>query len=274
MKNRKNIYGIIVILAAVAITTYCIILNVYCAFLLPVCALIAFDNKMKLKHKLVLAAIFLIISFPTVMVAEYIFQKLNNDPSIPFRDFILSSIFSAIFLIFPFFLIFRYFINKVGLANPDYANYFMASKYPNLICTQHLTKIRLIMVYGEKYISCRINEKCLTEKKIIYAKHLVGLIGKIDRDKRRKGNYYVTLWNHKTQEMRNGDYDIIEFHKNNEIEDYNSLIAKIVSYFYNELNRYKPINEVIVRIIGDIEISESTKRWLEKNFLKVEYASN
>jgi hypothetical protein len=218
---------------------------------------------------LLLMSIYIIIGLLVLHISEQIFQNVSKTTLL--KQFIISFVFSLLVLILPFHYISRYFSLKLGEKNNLLNGNYLFKLYPNLMCKKHLARIKLESEYENEYLRCRIDKNCL---KIAYAKKIVGVIGIIHKNWRKQSDYYVTLLNHKTGEITNADYDIVEIHENKEIKDYNAVISKAISFLYNELNRYKPISEVIVRIIGDIEISESTKRLLEKNFLKVEYASN
>ena len=151
----------------------------------------------------------------------------------------------------------------------------LIENFPYLICQEHLARTKIKNIFGYKKVVCRIDKNCVKYyKRIIVWKYLVGRIGDFKDTRFNNDSYYVDIWNHETKEIRDGDYDIIQIHENDVIEDFDGVIVKVVSYFYNELKRFKPISEVIVKIIGQPKISESTKRLLEKRFLKVEYASN
>jgi hypothetical protein len=89
-----------------------------------------------------------------------------------------------------------------------------------------------------------------------------------------ENNYYITIWDNLEEKVTDGDFDIIEIHKSQEIENYDKVIDKVVRFLYNEVDRYKPLNQVTVKVIGNIELTENTKRLLKKHFFKVEYASN
>ena len=100
---------------------------------------------------------------------------------------------------------------------------------------------------------------------------MIGFLGISFKKQAMNGDFYIVLWNPKSRKITNGDYDIIEIHESSKIKDYDAIISKIIDFLYNEIKRFKPINEVVVRIIGNPQISESTKRRLEEHFLKVEY---
>jgi hypothetical protein len=118
---------------------------------------------------------------------------------------------------------------------------------------------------------CRVGKICHKNKSLIKANELIGLIGVMERGKLINDEYYVTLWDHRLRKIRYGDYDIIEIHNNKDINDYDFVISKVITFFYNEIDRYKPLKEVDIRIIGDLPISENTLHLLQKHFSKLEF---
>lgn len=166
-------------------------------------------------------------------------------------------------------------LNKILEASADEKNnYFAIKRYPNLVCLKHNTRTTFHRHFLYNSIACRVNKKCFAERKLIYATHIIGVIGRSKTIKSTQGKYYVPLWNEKEHKINNADYDLIEIYENDEIADYNALINRVVDFFYNEIDRYKPINKVVVRIFGTPNISENTKRLLNERFLKIEYLNN
>jgi hypothetical protein len=160
--------------------------------------------------------------------------------------------------------------NILDAATNEKSSYSIMKKHPYLICTEHHLRPDLKKRFGYKNINCRMEDKCLADDKVIYAKNIIGVLGKDVIHGSSNDNYYIPIWNENEQRIDNADYDIIEIHESSEIKDYNAVINKIIDFLYNEINRYKPINEVVVKIIGNPQISESTKRRLEEHFFKVE----
>ncbi|MEN8118751.1 MAG: hypothetical protein ABFS35_00290 [Bacteroidota bacterium] len=270
-KKNKN-FAIIILTIAVFVAVFCIFRNKYYLIALAAFGILALANTLNVKHRLVLMGIFVAIGFPVILVLDYyLSQDVSFTTKGAYEHFWMSFIFAAIILITPFFFAYAYFIQIIITATSQKIHYAIIEKYPYLICTEHYTRTRDYTIMGYRSVRCRKGKKCLRRNKIGMAVRLVGLIGLIENDKLFENDYYVTLWDHRSGKIRYGDYDVIEIHNNEEIKDYNFVISKIITFFYNEIDRYKLINEVSIRVVGDVPISENTKRLLEQHFLKVEY---
>jgi hypothetical protein len=175
----------------------------------------------------------------------------------------------AIIIVMVFFELARQ-VNKLQkFAQREKRDYAKIQNYPNLICKKHLSRIVLKDMLVYKNIQCRINDEC-DENDVIHARQLIAVIGK-SINQTIGDDYYVNIWDRQEGKVIDGDFDIIEIHKSKEIENYDAIINNVIRYYSNEINRYKPISQVIVSVFGDIELSENTKRLMEKHFLKVEY---
>jgi len=153
-------------------------------------------------------------------------------------------------------------------------NYFAVKRYPDLICEKHLSKTTLIRRFGYKEIKCRKGRLCFARKKLVYAKRIIGVIGRDEIKSAQKGDYRISLWNENEHTIIDADYDLVEIVENDTVKDYNAIINKITNFLYNEVDRYKPISDVLVKVIGSPEISESTMRLLNERFKEVEYLKN
>ncbi len=269
IKNRYILFTILILFAAICISLLIIRHNwYYTSVFLANLLFFVFYKKGAIQTRLFITSIILIISFLVIFTMDnFIFYFFNENSDFKFASFLFGLISSVSLLIVPFGYFFNDFEQKVidqGLKNR------IARKHPNLICTKHLTRTSLHSHFIYNAAICRNNNNCSNED-IIFAKQLTGLIGKKRPEKQVNGDFYVELLGDDKQVVKNGDYDIIEIHKNNEIEDYDAIISKVTSFFYNELNRHKPINKILVKIFGSIPISESTKRLLERNYFTVEY---
>ena len=243
----------------------------YFSFAILVFGIIIFASKLKKAQKFVFLASFSSADFGVLSISEYIKVKDSLESE---NDFFIVVMLFAFVISVSFYLIFLLlaFISDRAIHEKKY--YTLIQNHPHLICKNHLTRVVLRKSLGYKEIACRVGEECVNQNQVIKLMNLVGRIGKPGHEQKDDESYYVDLWQPKTGEIKYGDYDIIEIYESNDIDDYDALISKIVSYLYNEIDRHKPINEVSVKVIGNPKLSENTKRLLEQNFLKVEYASN
>ena len=271
--DKKNMWlASTMLLMATIIATSFIFNNNHYAIPLVVLFLIAFSNNMELTHRLVLMAVFVVISFSVMGVVDHFLSKDASTIDMSKGDyFYLLATFAGILLIIPLFFTYAYFIQLTATIKNAKTHYSVIENSPYLICTEHHTRTKEYSMLGYKGVKCRKGKKCLRKKSIVHAVRLVGLIGIIENGKSVNNDYYVTLWDHRYRKIRYGDYDIIEIHESKDVKDYDFIISKIIAFFTNEINKYKPINEVFVRVVGRPSIAENTKRLLQKHFLKVEY---
>lgn len=272
-KKYKNL-TFILLLVAMAIVTYNLIKNPYNFYGLCIIAIVTFANNMKIKHRLTLFTIFVIFILLVINLIEFghASDLLYSNMEL-FNRFRTNFIYAAILLSLPLFFIYVYFMLLIKAMEHE-KTYYETIKYsPHLVCEKHYSKTIELINHGFKSIRCRHDENCLRKNNIVHAKHIIGLVGFIKSEQISSDNYYIALWDNELGVVRDADYDVIEIHKSPSINDYNGIVNKITSFFYNELERYKPIDEVIIRIVGDITISKSTKRLLEERFLKIEYLS-
>ena len=269
-KNKR--YSIVILTIAVIIATVGIIRNPYYSIIIGVFAIYAMTLPIDIVPKIVLVALLSIFTLPAIYFTEHI---LANQGALPVNDllrqFMQSATLTTFALIVPLFAFSIYFIQLVKTAENEKDHYEVIEKHPYVICTEHFTRTKKYTSFTYKGIKCRVGKKCLVHNQIKPAVNLVGLIGRIEEGKTLNNDYYVTLWDHRYRKIRYGDYDVIEIHKNNEVKDYDFIIAKVITFFSNEINRYKPIDRVKVRIIGNPGFSANTIRLLEKHFMKVEY---
>jgi hypothetical protein len=241
-------------------------------------ALIITDGRSSRIENIVLTCIFSILcNLPVLFIVVVFYVSSTLKPTYDLEQLIIfMPIVYTISIIVIFFkqtsLHFK-FEEVLSLIRNEKKNYDKIQNYRNYICKKHYLRPVLKRKFTFRNIQCQIDKNC-TKNDIILAKQIVGLIGKTTEPQKTENNYYITVWNGHNKEITEADFDIIEIHENKEIKDYNAIISKTISFLYNELNRYKSINQITVRIFGNIELTESTKRLLEKRFLKVEYASN
>lgn len=268
-KKKRKLYALIVIIA-ICITIISIVYNYAYSLIIIAYVFFMIEKRGEIKNLLPLTATYLIVSNVFVFILDnFLFSILFNEAhQAPIRFFLSLSSF---FMVFSF----HFFKTKnsdfLKIIENELENFELINKHPHLLCRRHYTRTVQTKVFGFRNIRCRSKWLCFRRKWIREVEQLIGLIGKYDEQLTLKNKYYLTLWNPKSGNFRNADYDEIEIHNNDKIKDYDSIINKMISFFYNELKRFKPINEVTVRIIGNPEISESTKRLLEEKFLKVEY---
>jgi len=268
-KKNKH-FTILICVLAIGITSACVIINP--AYLIVIIAYIIFgiEKRKVIKNIIPLTAAYIIIGNIVILILDnFLFKFIFSEPfQAPIR-FLLS--LSSFFILFSIhFLKFQNLLLLKIIKN-EKEHFTLISKYPDLLCRKHHTRTKQSKILGFRKINCRTSWFCFGQRRIREVKQLIGLIGKEYERWTFEKNYYVTLWNSKSGKINNGDYDVIEIHESNSIEDYNAVINKVIDFQYNEINRYEPISEVVVKIIGHPQISESTKRRLEEHFLKVEY---
>jgi len=269
-KNRR--YSSIILIIALIIALFTVIRNPYYIIALGIFAFYAMTLQLEAIPKFILIALLTIFTYPTIYFIEYLLAK---DGALPtgdaYEQFIQSALYTSFVLTIPLFAFSIYFVQLVKTADNEKDHYDLIKNYPYLICSEHHTRTKSYSSFGYKGVKCRVGRKCLVHNNIKVSVKLVGLIGLIENGKAIDKDYYVSLWDHRYKKIRYGDYDIIEIHENKYLKNYDFIISKIITFFANEIRRYKPINEVIVKVIGNPPLSENTKRLLERHFLKVEY---
>ena len=260
LKEPKS-YLIIIIMLGVVPAIY--FKNVLFLTVMAVYMLLAFINWWRVKKSIYQ---FVLLYVLHCLLLQLLYNELFAATAGETFKFFISFIASALVLIFPFILFFRLNNLLFDIFKPK------EKRYAKLICTQHLTRTQpLFQENGEIRIVCRINSECAKSKKLKYVNYLIGVIGKHVKKPKKSKDHYVSLWNHSKNEIKHGDYDFIEIYQSNTINDYNSVLSQIMAFFYNDLNGFKPMNEIVVRIFGQIDLSKNTQRLLEKNFKDVEY---
>jgi hypothetical protein len=269
-KNKR--YSVVILVLALIISVFCIINNSYYAIVTGIFAIYSITFRIEVVPKIVLVGILTIVAFPSIYLIEYLFNQGAIPSNSPIELGSAMSIgYTSLVLLFPLFVLSLYFLQIVKTAKNQKDHYEVIDKHPYIICNEHYTRTKKYKSFTYKGVKCRVGKKCLIHSNIQKAVHLVGLIGLIEDGKTVDNDYYITLWDHRYRKIRYGDYDIIEIHENNEVKDYDFIIAKVITFFSNEINRYKPFNEVLVKVIGNPPISENTKRLLEKHFMSLEY---
>ncbi len=227
----------------------------------------------KIRYPLVLVSVYLILSclvftYLTVVNSQSPSNFLYNANEMVIPNFAIT----IIILSLPFYFIYKYYIAKVGLAIDEEKQNYKAKNHPYLICKEHFTRTKTIVI-GEDFvrIKCRTGKNCAQEKKLTYAKRIIGIVGKPVVRNYYRGNYYVAMWDAENKQAVNGDYDIIEIHNNPEINDFDAIINKIIALFYNDVDRYIPIYRVTLKIIGSPVFSTSTQRLIDKSFTNIKY---
>jgi hypothetical protein len=163
----------------------------------------------------------------------------------------------------------HFFIRVIKAARNEKNMYFAIKQFPDVICKEHNVRTKLVSHLGYREIRCRNGEKCTSKDQVVCAKNIVGTIGMNGSHENDDDNYRIPIWDEMEKTVINADYDIIEIHESIAI-DYDAIIHRIVSFLYNEIDRYKPVNEIIVRIIGHPVISDSNMRLMNERFLKIE----
>ncbi len=267
-KNRQ--FVLIISVLAIIVTSICIVVNPLYVSILIAYIFFLLEKRKQIKNIIALTAAYLIIANIIVLVLDNVLFRLifRESFQVPVR-FLLGLI--TYFLLFSInFLRFQN-MQFLEIIKNEKEHFALINKYPDLICAHHNCRTRKTTILGFIIINCRVSWFCFKQKKIREAKQIIGVIGKEMKKTIYKNNLCVSIWDSKRKKIVNGDFDIIEIHENNETKDYNAIINKIIDFLYNEIKRFKPINEVVVKIIGNPQISESTKRRLEEHFLKVEY---
>lgn len=270
-KRNYTYISILGFLALSAIITG-IVINPYFIIILILLTALSFMNTLQIKHRFILLAAYAAIGFPVLLIADnYLAVALKEYDTEPFEILMLKLFFSAAILILPYSFINTFLTLTIDTAINEKKHYAVFKNYPYLICRKHHVRTNEYKMLGYRGVRCRSGKNCTKKGDIAHAVNLVGVIGLIENGNTSGSDYYVTLWDHRQRKIRYGDYDVIEIHKNEEIKDYDFVISKIITFFNNEIDRLKPLNKVAVRIIGDPQISENSKRILENNFLHVEY---
>lgn len=260
--NRKTaLLASIIIAIAIVIAEHSISQSQYYWIPIILFALISLMTGGNYIEKVLLVASLSIVALPILL---FIVSNLSND------NYFVGILF-LIFLVGAVKYAFMLYIIVFSAISQEKKYYGLIKRYPQVICTKHNSRIKLARRYGYKDLACKKDKECINKNRITYCVSLIGQIGRFENEETNNGNYYITLWDHNTNEIVNADYDIIEIHENKEIDNYDSVILKVVNFLHNDLKRYKPINKVIVKIFNNPNISESTKRLLEERFMKVEY---
>ena len=269
IRNRYILFTVLIIFAAFCISFFIIRDNwFYISVLLANLLFATFYEKGPVQTRLFISSIVLILSSLVIFTMDnFVLYFFKENPDFKLASFLFGVVLSVTLLIVPFGYFFNDFEQKV--IDQERKNR-IAKDFPHLICSKHLSRTFMQSHFIYNSAICRKDANCSTEN-IIVAKQLTGLIGKSSQTEINNGTFYIELISKDNQTIINGDYDVLEVHKNAEIRDYDAVINKVTSFLYNELDRYKPINEITIRIFDDIPISENTKRLLEKRFGKVEY---
>lgn len=143
-----------------------------------------------------------------------------------------------------------------------------------LACSKHHTRLIEKGSFDTDHINCRMHPSCYKNGKIINADRIIGIIGKDNITNQNGIDHVFELYNIENNFLRDGDFDIIKIYNNPNIKDYDKLLTKMTSIYYNQLRRLKPINEVTVMIYGTVPLSKNTKRYLREKFLNVKYYYN
>ncbi len=269
IRHRYIIFTVLILFAALCVSFFIIRDNwYYISIFLANLLFAVFYEKGPVQTRFFISSIILAISFLVIYTMDnFILYFFKGNQDFKLASFLFGVVVSVTLLLVPFGLFFNDFEQKVI----DHAKKNrIAKKFPHLVCAKHHTRTFMESHFIYSAAICRNDADCSSEN-IIVAKELIGFIGKIEQKKVNNGKHYVELFSKDSQTVINGDYDIIEVYKSSDIQDYDAVIYKVTSFLYNELDRYKPVNEITFRISDDIPISESTKRLLEKQFGKVEY---
>ncbi len=237
--------------------------NVLFLFVLAFYMLIAYINRDSIRQiRYQIIILYILHCIMLQLAYNKFFMATENE----MYRFFLSFIASTIVAIVPFIVIFGFNRLFFDIFTPK------EKQYAKLNCTQHLTRTQpLFLEGGDIRIVCRVGRRCSNSRKLKYADKLVGVIGKKVAKHVWDKDYCVSLWNHTKNVVRHGDYDIIEVYPTAKIKDYNSVLTQIMGYFYNDLKGFKPMDEIVVKIYGELNLTKSTQRLLEKNFKKIEY---
>jgi hypothetical protein len=227
----------------------------------------------KIRYPLVLVSGYLILSYLLFTFLTVVNRESTSNFLYSANEMVIPNLaITIIFLTLPFYFIYRFYVEKVGLAIDEEKQNYKTKSHPYLICKEHYTRTSTTVI-GEDYVRvrCRTGKNCAKEKKLTYAKRIIGIVGKPVIRNYYRGNYYVAMWDAENKQVINGDYDIIEIHNNPEISDFDSIMNKIIALFYNDVDRYIPIYQVNLKIIGSPVFSASTQRLIDKSFTNIEY---
>ncbi|MFN8258277.1 MAG: hypothetical protein U0W24_21490 [Bacteroidales bacterium] len=272
LDKKNKILAIVFLTVALVLSIITFIVNPWYMLIIFPIGIYALIQVEKPKYILIFSAILLILACPVILVVrksmeEYTLRMMNDS----MEEFFKTIIISTLVLFVPYFFAGMYFkeILKLIENQKRFPNLFAG--YPYLVCREHFVKTKEYSVFSYKGIKCRFTNYCLDSGNLLEAAQLVGLIGILSDGKLVGNQYFTTLWDHRHRKIRYGDYDVIEIHQNAEIQDYDFVISKIITFFYNETKRFKPLNHTIVKLSAKVPLSENSKLLLQKHFLSVEY---
>jgi hypothetical protein len=271
-KINKYIIAAIAALAFIISASY-VVSNLLYLFAVIGNGIVAIFIWKKIRYPLMLVSLYLIISCLFVSYLNNVNQpNLIYNLNTPLEKFIPNFLIAIAILAIPFYLIYNFYVKKVGLAIDEERQNYTTKSHPYLICKEHYTRTHTTVI-GVDYIrvKCRAGNNCAKEKKLTYAKQLIGIVGKPVTRSYYKGNYYVAMWDPENKLVVNGDYDIIEIHENPGINDFDAIVNKIIAMFYNDVDRYIPIYQVVLKIVGNPEFTTSTQRLIDKSFTNIKY---
>jgi hypothetical protein len=185
--------------------------------------------------------------------------------------FLFSFVVAIIIPITSYKRVMLFFIDVIKASRNEKNMYFAVKQFPGVVCKEHNLRTELVATLGYHVIKCRNGEKCISKSQIVCAKNIVGTLGMNGNMDNDEQDYHIPVWDEVNETTNNADYDIIKIYENKEIANYDSIIASVVSFLYNEIDRYKSVKTVEIQIVGNPAISDSTKRLLENRFLKVDY---
>lgn len=271
---RVNKYFVVAIIVfAIFVAGVCVMNNPLNLIVLLANGVLALFIWKKIRQPQLLISIYLILSCLMIAYLNKVnYQGTSYFLETSFEKFIPNFLILIAIIGLPFYAIYKYYVKKVGLAIDEEKHNYSAKNHPYLICKEHYTRTETVVNdYDFIRLKCRSGEDCAREKKLTYAKRIIGIVGKPIKKNYSKGNYYVAMWNSEKKQLINGDYDIIEIYNNPEIGDYDAVMSKVVALFYNEMERYIPIYQVTLKIIGKPVFSTSTQRLIDNSFSKIEY---
>lgn len=177
----------------------------------------------------------------------------------------------SIIPIFLFFKIFKLVERIVVAANIEKEQYHILAKFPDVACIEHNTRATVIKSLAYKRIKCRVgNEDCFNTDKLIYAKEIIGRIGKYTDNEKGAGVYYINIWHQFDDELSFGDFDKIEIYENTDVE-YNAIISKVIQFLDNDVNFVKRAKNVNVKVFGRPDLSNNTMRLMDEKLGEIEY---
>lgn len=274
IKSKNKFFIVIVALLAISLSIYNLINDVYYLFVDIGYIILSVLIWNKIKYPVYLISLYLIVHNALIyflLKYQYIYASVMESR----LEVFMPSLFMSIIILFlPYLVLYVHHLARFGTGfNLEKRNYF-EKNHPDLVCKKHLRRVHSTSSIDYKNIQCRSNEDCDIDTNFIFAVKLIGQIGLNKRNRFLNNNYYVKAWNNNTKKFKDGDYDILEIHQNNKIEDYNSIIYSISNILFNEIDRYIPIFKMQIRIFGELNLSKSTKRLLKERFFKVEYFEN